>query len=285
MTGQITQFAAALCAGAGAWLLADGSPWRRRSRLLPVGAAGAAPSARRRRPMTRPPDAATVRVVLGCLAVGGLLALWGRSALPLAAALLAAPLVARWWRGCLARRAADQRRDAVIALCASLAGEVRAGRPPGKALADVGTGGLGVPGGAVLAAARYGGDVPSALRAASERPGAEGLRGLAACWAVAVDGGASLASGLERVAGALRAERDQQEELRAQLAGPRATALVLAALPLFGLALGATMGVEPLRVLFGTPAGLGCLLVGALLEWAGVAWVRAIVRSAERGAA
>ncbi|MGK5532840.1 type II secretion system F family protein [Streptomyces sp. URMC 129] len=283
VTGQIPHFAAALCAGAGAWLLADGSPWRRRARLLPTGGAGGAPPGRRRRPPVRPPDAAAVRLVLGCLAAGGLLALWGRSVLPLAAAALTAPAVVRWWRARLAGRAADERREAVIVFCASLAGEVRAGRPPGKALAAVGAGGLDVPGGAVLAAARYGGDVPAALRAAAERPGAEGLRGVAACWSVAVDGGASLASGLERVAGALRAERDQQEELRAQLAGPRATALVLAALPLFGLALGATMGVAPLRVLFGTPAGLACLLAGSLLEWAGVAWVRAIVRAAERG--
>ncbi|WP_234347972.1 type II secretion system F family protein [Streptomyces specialis] len=281
MTGQLPQFAAALCAGAGAWLLADGTPWRRRPRTRPRGA-GVAPAARRRRPVTRQPDPAAVRVALCCLAAGGLLALWARSVLPLGAAALAAPLAVRWWRSGVAERAADQRRNAVITFCASLAGEMRAGRPPGAALATVGTAGLGVPGGAVLAAARYGGDVPAALRAAADRPGAEGLRGVAACWAVAVDGGASLASGLERVTGALRAEREQREELRAQLAGPRTTAMVLAALPLFGLALGATMGVQPLRVLFGTPAGLGCLLVGSLLEWAGVAWVRAIVRSAER---
>jgi tight adherence protein B len=105
---------------------------------------------------------------------------------------------------------------------------------------------------------------------------------VAACWQVAVDGGASLASGLERVAEALRADRDQREELRAQLAGPRATALVLAALPLFGLLLGAAMGVRPLQVLLHTQAGLACLLGGVVLEWAGLAWVAAIVARAER---
>ncbi len=93
--------------------------------------------------------------------------------------------------------------------------------------------------------------------------------------------GASLAAGLERVAESLRAERDQREELRAQLAGPRATVLVLALLPAAGLLLGAGMGVRPLQVLLHTPEGLAALLTGALLEWAGLAWSAAVVRRAE----
>ncbi|MGH3325873.1 MAG: type II secretion system F family protein, partial [Streptomyces sp.] len=102
-----------------------------------------------------------------------------------------------------------------------------------------------------------------------------------ACWQVAVEGGAGLAEGLDRVAGALRAERDQREELRAQLAGPRSTAVVLALLPGFGLLLGGAMGAGPLRVLLHSPAGLVCLVVGGLLEWAGLAWVARLVRTAE----
>lgn len=284
---QLAQFAAALCAGAAAWLLADGSPGRRRARLLPAGATAAAPVARRWPPLRAPsPDAG--RVTLCCLAAGGLLALWGGSAVPLLAAALLAPLAVRGCRRRRERRAAGLRQDAVIDLCRSVACELRAGRPPGQALADAVPPGLrdgpGQAGAGLLAAARYGGDVPAALRAAARSPGADGLRGVAACWEVAVDGGASLATGLERIADALRAERDQREELRAQLAGPRATALVLAALPLFGLLLGAAMGVQPLRELLHTPAGMGCLLTGALLEWAGLAWTAALTRAAERSA-
>ena len=96
---------------------------------------------------------------------------------------------------------------------------------------------------------------------------------------------ASLATGLERVAAALRAERDQEDELRAQLAGPRASALVLAGLPLFGLLFGSAMGVAPLEVLLGSRLGLGLLLAGVLLEWGGVAWCHALTRAAERGRA
>lgn len=291
MTGQtvqLVQFGSALCAGAAAWLLVEGPSPRRRLRLLMAdGSAFGRTSVRRSRlavlRMLRRPDPGAVRAALAGLAVGGLLALWGRSPLPLLAAVLLAPLVARWWQGRWDRRAADLRRDAVIEFCLAMAGEVRAGRPPGHALAEAGAQ-LGEPGAAVVAAARYGGDVPGALRSAAASPGAEGLRGVAACWQVAVDGGASLASGLERVAEALRAERDQHEDLRAQLAGARSTVLVLAALPVFGLLLGAAMGAEPLQVLLHSPAGLGCLLVGVLLEGAGLAWMAAIIRSAERAA-
>jgi tight adherence protein B len=160
---------------------------------------------------------------------------------------------------------------------------VRAGRQPGEALlcAARDSGGLGDAQAAVLAAARFGGDVPGALATAARQPGAEGLRGLAACWRVAVDQGAGLAAGLDRLDGALRAERDQRADLRAQLSGARATAVMLAGLPALGLLLGAAMGADPLRVLLHTGAGLGCLVIGGLLEGAGLWWALRIVRVAE----
>lgn len=142
-------------------------------------------------------------------------------------------------------------------------------------------GGLGETQAAVLAAARFGGDVPEALAAAARRPGAEGLLGLAACWRVAVDQGAGLAAGLDRLEGALRADRDQRADLRAQLAGARSTAWMLAALPVLGLGLGAALGADPLHVLLHTGSGLGCLLVGCLLEGVGMWWATRIVRGAE----
>ncbi|MGP4109407.1 type II secretion system F family protein [Streptomyces sp. 4N509B] len=289
------QLAAALCVGAGAWLLIDGGDGRRRARLLSAAGGAAVPAgtrwprlARRWRPRRdvrrwRWPDALTVRVWVCCLAGGAVVAWWGGSPLPLLAAVALAPLALRRWRSRAERLAADRRREAVIELCGTLAVEVRAGRTPGDALADACQEGLGEQGTGVRAAARYGGDVADALRRASAQPGAEGLRGVAACWRVAVDGGASFAAGLERVARALRSEQDQREELRAQLAGPRATVLVLAVLPVFGLLLGSAMGVRPLWELLHSPVGLACLVAGAGLEWAGVAWAAAIARAAERG--
>ncbi|MEW9517226.1 type II secretion system F family protein [Streptomyces tubercidicus] len=216
-----------------------------------------------------------------CLPVGLALGLLGGSVVPVAASVVALFLVRRWLGTRGAGRVRERRAASVIGFCAAVAGELRAGRQPAQALLAVGATGLGAGGSAVLAAARYGGDVPQALRGAARQPGAEGLTGMAACWQVAVEGGAGLASGLERIAAGLRAQRDQRDELRAQLAGPRATALMLALLPAAGLLMGSALGADPLRVLLHTPAGWGCLVIGGLLEWGGAAWTARIVAAAE----
>lgn len=216
-----------------------------------------------------------------CLPAGGVVGLLGHSWLPVVLGVFAAPPACRWERRRRERAAADRTETAVIDLCTGVAGELRGGRLPAGALLTAGAGRLGREGAALLAAARFGGDVPTVLHRASRLPGAQGLRGAAACWQVATDGGAGLADGLDRVADALRSEREQREELRAQLAGPRSTATVLALLPVFGLLLGTAMGAEPLDVLFHSPAGLGCLAAGCLLEWAGLVWVARLVRAAE----
>ncbi|CAM5447966.1 hypothetical protein SALBM311S_11068 [Streptomyces alboniger] len=90
--------------------------------------------------------------------------------------------------------------------------------------------------------------------------------------AVAPVSGAGLAAGLDRLEGALRADRDQRADLRAQLAGARSTAVMLAGLPALGLLLGTALGADPLHVLLHTGLGLGCLLVGAVLEGLGMWW-------------
>jgi tight adherence protein B len=220
----------------------------------------------------------------GWCAIGGaVLALLAGSPLPLLAGAAAVPLVRRVLRSRARRAAADRRVDAVITLCTAVAGELRAGRLPDRAVCHAGVAGLGEGGAAVFAAARFGGDVPATLRAAGRLPGADGLRAVAACWQVAADNGAGLATGLDRVADALRAERDQHADLRAQLAGPRSTAAVLALLPVFGLLLGGAMGAHPLQVLFHSTVGLVCLTAGAALEAAGLTWVARLVRRAEGG--
>ncbi|MBO8187414.1 type II secretion system F family protein [Streptomyces spirodelae] len=286
-------YAAVVCAGAAAWLMTGRQDGARRARLLLAGGAQAVA----RWPAFEPPgwwlDAIEgVRRRLGgragtewwCLPVGLVVGLLGQSVLPLVAGLAAVPLVRRRLRRRAADQAARERETAVVGLCAAVAGELRAGRQPDGALLAVDRAVVrrfGEPGAAVLAAARFGGDVPAALREAALLPGGEGLAGAAACWQVAVEGGAGLAEGLEAVAGSVRARIEQREELRTQLAGPRSTALVLALLPVFGLAMGAAMDADPLWILLHTPAGLLCLAAGLLLEWAGLAWVAHIVRAAE----
>jgi tight adherence protein B len=217
---------------------------------------------------------------------GLVLAVLGASVLPVVLGAAGVPLLRRVRLAGQVRRDRERRADAVIALCGALAGEVRAGRQPGEAVlrAARDCGGLADAQATVLAAARFGGDVPDALATAAKQPGAEGLQGLAACWRVAVDQGAGLAAGLDRLAAALRAERDQRSDLRAQLAGARATAVLLAGLPALGLLIGTALGAEPLHVLLHTTAGLGCLVTGGVLEGLGLWWVLRIVRGAEAAA-
>ncbi|CAL9512437.1 type II secretion system F family protein [Streptomyces pilosus] len=277
--------AAVACLGVAAWLLGGGCAGSRRVRLLHGGggAVGAGPPGWSRVAGQWARVRGRLRAEWWSLAAGTVLAVLGASVLPLLAGAAGVPVLRRVRRAAGARRARERRGDAVIALCGALAGEVRAGRQPGEALLATGrdSGGLGDTQAAVLAAARFGGDVPHALAAAAREPGAEGLRGLAACWRVAVDRGAGLAAGLDRLEAALRAERDQRADLRAQLAGARATAVMLAGLPAVGLALGAALGADPLRILLHTPSGLACLVAGGVLEGAGLWWALRIVRGAE----
>lgn len=274
------------CLGAAAWLA--GSGWHsgvRRARLVLTGsgAAGAGPPTAHRVTDELRRLRGRLRAEWWSLAAGLALAALAASVLPVVVGAAGVPLLRRARLAGRARRARERRQDAVIDLCGALAGEVRAGRQPGEALlcAAHDSGELGDARAAVLAAARFGGDVPGALAAAARQPGAEGLRGLAACWRVAVDQGAGLAAGLDRLEGALRAERDQRSDLRAQLAGARATAVMLAGLPVLGFLLGVALGSDPLHVLLHTGAGLGCLLAGGALEALGMWWVTRIVRGAE----
>ncbi|MFJ4571257.1 type II secretion system F family protein [Streptomyces sp. NPDC088846] len=218
-----------------------------------------------------------------CLPVALVVALLGESVLPVLAGAIAVPLVRRWLRKRAVVRERECRADGVVALCGAVVGELRAGHEPGQALlvAVRGSGVMGAAEAGVSAAARFGGDVPGALGHAAREPGLDGLAGVAACWRVAVDGGAGLAAGLDRLEGALRDERRRREELRAQLAGAWSTVAVLALLPVLGLGLGAALGADPLRVLLHTPAGLVCLLAGGLLEAAGLCWAGRIVRAGE----
>nr|WSW71494.1 type II secretion system F family protein [Streptomyces sp. NBC_00995] len=276
--------AAALCAGAAAGLVVAGrSQGSRRARVLfGLGTD--------RTPLRQ--SWANGRIRWGawlrrrewwCLPAALVVAVLGESLLPVIVGVAAVPLVRRWLRRRESRKERERRADGVVDLCGAVVGELRAGHQPGQALlvAVQVTGVLGGAGPGVSAAARFGGDVPRALGQAAGEPGLEGLAGVAACWRVAADGGAGLAAGMGRLEDALRAERRQREELRAQLAGPWSTVVVLALLPVLGVGLGAALGADPLAVLLHSPVGLGCLVVGTVLEAAGLGWATRIVRKGE----
>ncbi|WP_353828623.1 type II secretion system F family protein [Agromyces sp. SYSU T0242] len=103
---------------------------------------------------------------------------------------------------------------------------------------------------------------------------------LAAAWAVADAAGAPLARSLAGIASALRDEAQSRREATSMLAGPAASARLVAALPVIAVAFGSLLGFDTVGVLVGGPVGLACLVTGGTLLWAGARWNRALVRRA-----
>jgi tight adherence protein B len=99
---------------------------------------------------------------------------------------------------------------------------------------------------------------------------------LAAAWAVASETGAPLASSLRELAGALRDDAQLRREVRAALAGPRASAKLVTTLPLVAVVFGMLLGFDTAGVLLGNPLGWACLAVGSALLWLGARWNRAL---------
>jgi tight adherence protein B len=80
----------------------------------------------------------------------------------------------------------------------------------------------------------------------------------------------------------LRARAEAEAELRSAVAGPRASAAVLAGLPGLGLLMGSGVGADPWRVLTTTGTGTVLLVAGVCLEAAGLLWSARLVRAAVR---
>jgi tight adherence protein B len=65
-----------------------------------------------------------------------------------------------------------------------------------------------------------------------------------------------------------------------ELASPRATGKVMAALPLCGIGMGYLLGGDPVAWLVADRLGWACLLGGAVLACTGVVWVEQLGRRA-----
>ncbi len=128
----------------------------------------------------------------------------------------------------------------------------------------------------VAAAFRLAGDVPGALRAVAGRRGRGDLELAAAAWQVAHQAGGGLGVALHRVAGSLRATQATRRVVRAELASARATARLMAVLPVLALLMGGGIGGDPLGFLLTTGWGNAFLAGGLLLEFLGLWWIEAI---------
>lgn len=188
--------------------------------------------------------------------------------------------LARRFRRRRHRQAALRRAGRLLVTCEALAADLQAGLPPLRALQGAAAEWSEFE--PVLRAAEWGGDVPDAMRALAVLPGAGQSRVVAAAWQVAHRSGAGLAPSLTLAAQALREDRATAAVVETELAGARATAVLLALLPVGLLALGSGVGGDPVGFLIGTSPGLGCLALGLVLVHLGLAWIDAIADGISR---
>ncbi|MDF3340212.1 type II secretion system F family protein [Mycolicibacterium septicum] len=189
-------------------------------------------------------------------------------------------------RGRGARLQRQQESAGLQAALDVLVGELRAGVHPvtafGTAAGEV-SGPVHHGMSAVAARARLGADVAAGLEdvAATSRLPMHWER-LAACWRLAHVHGLSIAT-LMRTAHRDIVERERfSSHVEAAMAGPRATAAVLAGLPVAGIALGQLIGARPLAFLCGPGMGGWLLVIGVLLACAGLMWSDRITERALR---
>lgn len=124
--------------------------------------------------------------------------------------------------------------------------------------------------------ARLGGDVATALRVGADRIAGE----LAGAWLLATRHGVVLADAVDSLRADVASRRERALRVDATLAGPRATAVILTALPGFGVLLGSGFGADPLNVLLtGTLGGALCL-AGSVFLAAGLLWTDRIAGGA-----
>lgn len=246
--------------------------------VLLAAAVLAAPSPRRHlaQPKSRPriTRAAAPVVAVPLLAAAAVAA----PAVAVAGVLVSAVSVRRWGRS---RRRAQRRAQgrAMASALQSLVGELSVGAHPvqafGAAAADC-DGAVAAALRGVAARARLGSDVATGLReagSASEVP-AYWSR-VEVCWALAAQRGLPM-SVLMRAAQRDIVERQRfTDRVDAGLAGARATAAILAGLPVLGILLGHLVGAHPLRFLIG--GGGWVLVTGVALLCAGVGWSDRII--------
>jgi tight adherence protein B len=103
-----------------------------------------------------------------------------------------------------------------------------------------------------------------------------------AVWRLAERTGAPAADLIERIERDARVADRARAAAVAQAAGAQATALLLAALPLGGIALGIAIGADPVHVLLHTPLGAACATGAVALQSAGLLWAGRLTNGVAR---
>ena len=212
-------------------------------------------------------------MVTACAAVAAVLVLPLTTVL--AVAVVGATASLRYRRRRRIQRSMDEGRTLETALDV-LVGELRVGSHPVRAFcvaADETVGAVAVSLRAVAARARLGADVTAGLRAAARSSALPGhWDRLAVCWQLASDHGLAIAT-LMRAAQRDIAERQRfSARVSSSMAGARATAAILAGLPVLGVLLGQLIGARPLSFLLSGHTGGWLLVVGSMLACGGLLW-------------
>lgn len=214
----------------------------------------------------RPKTAAAIAALIAALAAawltgyrhdGGLGPVAAATAAAVAAIYTAAAMTA-WYRSMRRKRLRESRRAAADTV-AFLAADLAAGTDPVQA----------------LSAAEP--DWPADAEAAAGR--------LRTALAVAAELGAPAAELCRRLAEHLRESEQASARAQAQTASIRATAALLIALPVAGVALGETLGVDAVAFLFASPTGLAAALLAMGLQAAGLGWTGALINTVDPGGA
>ncbi|RBY96135.1 pilus assembly protein TadB [Blastococcus sp. TF02-8] len=261
----------ALLAAAGSLVVWPGGRVVVRDRLARVAGADGRHPARRRPPLP----------LVAAMAAGGATALLS-TALVAGLAAGCAAVAARGWQERARRAAAAARLAALTEALAALAAELRAGRALEEAVRSAAVDCPDRDCAAALVRAVLA-PQPEGSPAAADADGtASALDRLSAAVSLSSRTGCSLAAVVSAVEDDLRDRQRRARELLVATAGPRASARLLAGLPLLGLAMGSGVGADPWHVLTRTGTGQVLLVVGVVLEAAGIAWTGRLVRGIGR---
>jgi tight adherence protein B len=149
----------------------------------------------------------------------------------------------------------------LLAVVEAVVTQMRAGADPAVAWSVAGE---------IVAGADLAPGGPAASEAADTVTG----RAVSAAWRLADRTGAPLADTLDGLCVGLRQQTEVAAAIDGELAAPRATARLLALLPLAGLAIGQLIGADPLQVLMSSLLGRCCAAAGAVLLVTGQLWMR-----------
>jgi tight adherence protein B len=191
-------------------------------------------------------------------------------------AVIAGSTLAVWRR----RRRLERRQRAEGRAMASalevLVGELRVGAHPVRAFtvaAAESPGLVGLSLQRVAARTRLGADVPAGLLAVAQDSAVPAYwRRLAVFWELAAQRGLAMSVLMQAAHHDIVDRQRFTDRVRAALAGARATAVILAALPVLGVLLGQLIGAHPVRFLLGGGLGGVLLVAGVGLIAGGLAW-------------